>query len=165
MQQRPLFPVLRALVEAEVEFVLVGGLAAVLNGAPVHTFDIDIVHSRAQANLERLLAVLDVLEAILPERRLTPTLSHLSGPGHLNLLTRFGPLDVLGSIGRGLVYEDLLEDTALLDIGEGIAIRALTLKKLIALKEELGGEKDRAMIPILRRTLLEKERGGTTGAA
>jgi predicted nucleotidyltransferase len=163
MQQRPVFPVLRALAEAEVEFVLVGGLAAVLNGAPVHTFDIDIVHSRVPANLERLLAVLDVLEAIFraqPERRLKPALSHLSGTGHLNLLTRFGPLDVLGSIGRGLTYEDLLADAEMLAIGPGTSIRVLTLKKLIALKEELGGEKDRAMIPILRRTLREKERGG-----
>jgi predicted nucleotidyltransferase len=163
MQQRPLFPVLRALVEADVKFVLVGGLAAVLNGAPVHTFDIDIVHSREQANVERLLAVLDALDAVFraqPERRLKPALSHLNGPGHQNLLTRFGPLDVLGSIGRGLVYEDLLVDTALLDIGSGTTIRVLTLEKLIALKEELGGEKDRAVIPILRRTLQEKERGG-----
>jgi len=163
MQQRPLFPVLRAFVEADVEFVLVGGLAAVLNGAPVHTFDVDIVHSREPANAERLLAVLDVLEAVFraqPERRLKPTLSHVSGPGHLNLLTRFGPLDVLGSIGRGLVYEDLLPDTAVLDIGSSTTIRVLTLEKLIELKQELGGEKDRAMIPILRRTLREKERSG-----
>jgi predicted nucleotidyltransferase len=163
MQQRPLFPVLRALVEADVEFVLVGGLAAVLNGAPVHTFDVDIVHSREQANAERLLAVLDVLEAVFraqPERRLKPTLSHLSGPGHLNLLTRFGPLDVLGSIGRGLVYEDLLPDTAVLDIGSSTTIRVLTLEKLIELKQELGGEKDRAVLPILRRTLRERERSG-----
>jgi predicted nucleotidyltransferase len=163
MRRRPLFPVLRALAEAKVDFVLVGGLAAVLNGAPVHTFDLDIVHSRKQANMERLLAVLDVLDAVFraqPERRLKPTLSHLSGPGRLNLLTRFGPLDVLGSIGRGLVFEDLLPDTVRLDIGSGITIRALTLEKLIKLKEELGGEKDRAVLPILRRTLREKERGG-----
>jgi hypothetical protein len=163
MQQRPLFPVLRPLVEADVEFVLVGGLAALLDGAPVQAFDTSLVHSREKANAERLLAVLDVLEAVFraqPERRLKPTLSHLSGPGHLDLLTLYGPLDVLGSIGRGLVYEDLLPDTGVLDIGSSTTIRVLTLEKLIALKEELGGEKDRAMIPILRRTLREKERGG-----
>jgi hypothetical protein len=163
MQQRPPFPILRALVEADVEFVLVGGLAAVLNGAPVHTFDVGIVHSREQANAERLLAVLDVLESVFraqPERRLKPTLSHLSRPGHLNLLTRFGPLDVLGSIGRGLGYEDLLPDTAVLDIGSSTTIRVLTLEKLIELKQELGGEKDRAMLPILRRTLRERKRSG-----
>lgn len=72
MQQRPLFPVLRALVEVDVEFVLVGGLAALLNGAPVQAFDTSILPSPKQANAERLLAVLDVLEAVFraqPERR------------------------------------------------------------------------------------------------
>jgi hypothetical protein len=33
---------LRALREGGVEFAVVGGLAAVLNGAPVNTFDLDI---------------------------------------------------------------------------------------------------------------------------
>lgn len=67
---------------------------------------------------------------------------------------------MLGSIGRGLVYEDLLPDTARLDIGSGTTIRVLTLEKLIELKQELGGEKDRAVLPILRRTLRERERSG-----
>ena len=42
---------LRALHDAGVGFILVGGLAAVLNGAPVNTFDVDIVHSRDTANV------------------------------------------------------------------------------------------------------------------
>jgi hypothetical protein len=42
-----------------------------------------------------------------------------------------------------------------LDIGEGIRIRVLDLETLIAMKEELGGEKDVAVLPILRRTLSE----------
>ena len=42
---------LRALHDAGGGFILVGGLAAVLNGAPVNTFDVDIVHSRDTANV------------------------------------------------------------------------------------------------------------------
>ena len=45
---------LSALREGGLEFVLVGGLAAVLNGAPVDTFDVDIVHSRDEENLAKL---------------------------------------------------------------------------------------------------------------
>jgi hypothetical protein len=47
-----------------------------------------------------------------------------------------------------------------MDIGEGIRIRVLDLETLIAVKEELGGEKDRAVLPTLRRTLEEKRSWG-----
>src|ERR1035437_404500 len=105
---------LRALHEGGVEFVIVGGLAAVLNGAPVNTFDLDIVPARDEANVAKLLSVLDILDGIYrmqPDRRLKPDASHLSSPGHHNLITNCGPLDVLGTIGRGLGYEDLLPHT------------------------------------------------------
>ncbi len=137
----------------------VGGLAAVLNGAPVDTFDIDVVHSRDPANIARLGTVLEALDAVFrmqPERRLKPNASHLAPCGHLNLLTRYGPLDVLGTIGRNLGYAELLPHSNDLNITEDVRIRVLDLETIIALKEELGGEKDRAVLPTLRRTLEEK---------
>jgi predicted nucleotidyltransferase len=161
MPERKLIATLRALHDGGVEFILVGGLAAVLNGAPVDTFDIDVVHSREAANVDRILPVLEALDAIFrmqPERRLKPNASHLASPGHLNLMTRYGPLDLLGTIGRNLGYQDLISHSLELAISEGLRIRVLDLETLIALKEELGGEKDRAMLPILRRTLEEKRK-------
>jgi hypothetical protein len=153
---------LRALHEGGVEFAVVGGLAAVLNGAPVNTFDLDIVHSRDAANIARLLRVLDAVDGIYrmqPDRRLKPDASHLRSPGHHNLITNCGPLDVLGTIGHGLGYEDLLPHTVEMEIGGGVRVRVLSLAKIVALKEELGGEKDLAVLPILRRTLEQKARG------
>jgi predicted nucleotidyltransferase len=150
---------LRALHDAGVGFILVGGLAAVLNGAPVNTFDVDIVHSRDTANVARILPVLEALDAIFrmqPERRLRPNASHLASAGHLNLITRYGPLDLLGTIGNNLSYEDLVPRSVELDVAEGLRIRVLDLETLIAVKEELRGEKDLAVLPILRRTLEEK---------
>jgi predicted nucleotidyltransferase len=152
---------LRALKDGGVDFILVGGLATVLNGAPVNTFDIDIVHSREADNIDRLLRVLDALEAIFrmqPERRLRPNAAHLAYGGHLNPMTRYGPVDVLGTIGRDLGYRDLVAHSTELDVAEGLRIRVLDLETLIAIKEELGGEKDRAVLPILRRTLEEKRK-------
>ena len=102
MPQSDLPAALRALSEGGVEFVVVGGLAAVLNGAPVNTFDLDIVPARNEENISRLLRVLDGLDAVYRmqrERRLKPNASHLSSPGHHNLITNCGPLDVLGTIG------------------------------------------------------------------
>jgi len=152
---------LRALHDAGVGFVLVGGLAAVLNGAPVNTFDVDIVHSRNAANIARILPVLEALDAIFrmqPERRLRPNASHLASTRHLNLMTRYGPLDLLGTIGNNLAYEDLVPRSVELDVAEGLRVRLLDLETLIAVKEELGGEKDRAVLPTLRRTLEEKRK-------
>ncbi|HEX5431759.1 MAG TPA: hypothetical protein VFW83_07325 [Bryobacteraceae bacterium] len=65
---------------------------------------------------------------------------------------------MLGTIGRGLDYNALLSHSVEMDIGGGVQIHVLRLEKLIEIKEELGGEKDRAMLPILRQTLEEKRK-------
>ncbi len=50
--------VLEGLLEAGVDFILVGGLAAVIQGAPVKTMDVYVVNSQAPQNIDRLLAFL-----------------------------------------------------------------------------------------------------------
>ncbi len=158
MQGTKLLATLRTLSESNSRFVVVGGLAAVLNGAPIQTYDIDLVYSRNPENIERLLTALASLDAVFrlqPERRLRPTASHLSGTGHLNLLTRGGPLDLLATVGRNLTYEDLLPHSAEMRIGDGVHVQVLDLETLIALKQDLAGDKDLAVLPILRQTLKE----------
>ena len=123
---------LRALVEAQVEFILVGGLSAVIEGTPIHTYDVDIVHHRNEKNNERLRAVVAQLEL---EQRLRLKIS-----------------EVLG-------YEELLEHSHRVELGDGLNIAVLDLNQYILFKEELGGEKDRAVLPVLRRTLMERQRG------
>ncbi len=137
---------------------MVGGVAAVLQGAPVNTFDLDVVHSTDAANVERVLAALAELDAVYraqPELRLRPNASHLSSPGHQLLITRLGPLDLLGSIGNRRTWPDLLPHSTELKVGPGVAVRVLDLETQIAVKEEVGGEKDLAVLPVLRRTLQE----------
>ena len=130
--------ILRELAAREVEFIVVGGVSAVLQGAPIATFELDVVHATNEANVQRLLGALDALDA---------------------RSSRFGPLDVLGMIGRAHRYEDLLPDTIQLDAGAGVTVRILKLERLIAVKEETAGEKDQAVLPLLRRTLRESHRG------
>jgi hypothetical protein len=81
------------------------------------------------------------------ERRLKPNASHLASAGHLNLITRYGPLDLLGTIGSDLGYRELLPHSVELDISAGVRIQVLNLETLIALKEELAGEKDGQCFP------------------
>lgn len=164
MQESRFAACLTALKQSGSEFILVGGLAAVLQGAPVQTYDVDIVYSRSAENVQRLLGVLNSLDAIFriqPERRLRPNATHLQGAGHLNLLTQFGPLDLLSSIGDGLTYEDLLPHSQEMIIGDAIQINVLKLDLIIAIKERLGSEKDAAVLPTLRHTLRESKKRGT----
>ncbi len=155
------FPaLLRTLVAHEVDFVIVGGIAAVLQGAPLATFDLDVVHSREAGNIDRLLSALQDLRAYYRgrgEQRLLPTSMHLASPGHQLLSTCFGPLDLLGTIGESLSYNDILPWTVELEV-EGLCFRVLDLGKIIELKEQLGQEKDLAVLPLLRKTLQEVNR-------
>lgn len=150
---------LRALAEARVEFIVVGGVAGVLQGAPIVTFDLDLVHRRTPENVQRLLGVLEALHARYRDPRdLLPTASHLLGPGHNLLATDHGPLDLLGAIATGLAYEDLLADTVVLDL-DGTEIPVLGLARLIEVKTAAGRPKDLAVLPTLRATLDESRRG------
>jgi hypothetical protein len=156
--------ILRVLTRHRVDFIVVGGVSAVLHGAPVTTFDLDVVHSRNRENTARLLSALEVLEAVYrvqPDRQLRPGEAHLTGPGHQLLLTKFGPLDVLEMIGKSRTWEDLLGTTRTVEIEPGVVVRVLDLETLIAVKEELGFPKDTAVLPVLRQALKERsERQG-----
>ena len=151
--------ILHALAAHNVDFVVVGGVGAVLQGAPIMTFDLDIVHSTEIGNIGRLTAALDSLDAIYrmqPERKIRPQASHLISPGHQLLLTQYGPLDVLGAIGNGHTYEELIQKAIAIEIADGVTVPVLELSTLITVKEETAGEKDQAVLPILRQTLRER---------
>lgn len=153
--------ILKTLAEHRVDFVIVGGVCAVLHGAPVATFDLDIVHSREPENIRHLLAALESLDAYARgqgARRIIPDESHLASPGHQLLMTRFGPLDLLGAVGKGRGYEELVPHAVDLHVQGGLNVRVLGLDELIRLKEEAGRDKDKAVLSILRRTLEEESK-------
>ncbi len=153
--------ILQTFAEHKVDFIVIGGVCAVLHGAPVHTFDLDLVHSRSSENLDRLLKALHELDAYFREhgeRRLRPDRSHLASPGHQLLMTRAGPLDLLGTISNDRGYEELLPHTLAMKVHDDLQVRLLDLATLILIKEETAREKDQATLSILRRTLEEKQR-------
>jgi hypothetical protein len=61
-------------------------------------------------------------------------------------------------IGKGRTYFDLLPLTVEMEARSGLRVRVLSLEAQIAVKEEVGGEKDVAMLPLLRRTLEESRK-------
>ena len=148
--------ILRILTRHQVQFVTVGGLAAAFNGAPIVTVDVDILHCRSPENVDRLLAALTELGAVFRNdpRNLVPGPSHLMGPGHQLLRTKYGDLDVLGTIDDTVVYEDVLGSTIEVELAE-MRVLALDLARVIQAKAFAGRPKDLAVLPVLRATLAE----------
>jgi len=159
--------ILEGLLEAGVDFILVGGLAAVIQGAPVTTMDVDIVHNKSPENISKLLAFLKSVDAFyrrLDDNFIEPTENDLSGEGPSLFTTRLGPLDVLAVIEGGKSYGDLLDHTIEIDF-RGHTLRVLDLKTLIQLKRNYMEPKDKQRLPVLEETLrqLEEVYGGEEG--
>ncbi len=148
------FQLLELLSRHDVDFIVVGGVAAILEGVPITTLDLDVVYDRSPENLERLLEVLQTVEASYRDplgRHFVPTIEKLA-TYRMNLLrTTLGPFDVIGSID-GAGYEELLESTKMRQVGE-LRLRVLELSKVIESKELANRPKDRAVLPLLRKTL------------
>lgn len=147
--------VLEGLIKADVKFILVGGLAAVVQGAPVTTMDVDIVHQRTSENIVKLLSFLKSVDSCYrrpDDKIIEPTEQDLSGEGHALFSTRFGPLDVLAVIEEGKTYDNLLEHT--IDVKfRGNTIKVLDLKMIIELKRSSKDPKDKQRLPVLEETL------------
>lgn len=137
------------LLERGVQFILVGGAAAITHGSTTNTTDYDLVHGRSPANVERLLAVIADLDGHfrtdLGGRRIVPGADHLAGHGQILLSTTLGPMDLLCVLHDGRGYDELLAHTVELDAG-GRALRVLDLPTLIEVKAAAGRPKDKIVV-------------------
>jgi len=152
---------LQLLVRHGMDFIVVGGAAAILEGAPIATLDLDIMVRPTQEDRERLLAALRELNAryLDPAGRLiVPDAGKLETLRIHRLATDLGPIDILESIGKGLTYSDLSGETNVYKVGD-VSVRALSLAMIIRSKEEANRDKDHAVLPILYRTLHLKQAG------
>ncbi len=152
--------IIATLVRHEVAFVIIGGIAAVLQGVPYTTFDFDIVYSRDAKNMDRIDAALNDLDATLFElsdRQLRPTRSLLSLPGPKLLRTRYGRLDLLGELDEETTWDALIQRSVELPFGAH-RVHVLSLATVIEVKERLGRDKDKAALPLLRATLARQGR-------
>jgi len=132
---------LHLLSASEVDFVLVGGMAATVHGATRLTQDVDIVYSRAGANLERLVAALAPYQPYL--RGAPPGLPFrwdaetLERGLNFTLTTTIGDLDLLGEITGGGGYDDLVSRSSVIEVF-GESCRCLDLPALIQGKRAAG---------------------------
>jgi predicted nucleotidyltransferase len=142
--------ILQAAAAAGLEVIVVGSTAAVLQGAPVMTQDVDLLirdTPRTREKLDRFCAELGGARQVRP--------SDLSES--IKLLGLDVPVDILfDRLPTGQTFESLRARAERMPLGEHRATVAC-LEDVIASKEQADREKDRAQLPILRATLLVRQ--------
>ncbi len=142
MQPKEIF---LALADEDVEYVLIGGLAATVHGVSLVTLDTDICFRQTPENCQRLARALERLQAeIFPTRQLPIpiTAELLAGYRIVHLRTRAGRLDLLSTVPGLGTYEEIVNGSASIQIGE-MTVQVLTLDQLIQAKSVLDQPKDR----------------------
>jgi len=141
----PFSQLLQRIADAGIDFVIVGGFAAVTHGSSYVTRDVDLCLVLSQENIERLRRALADLN---PRHRMTPQrLSFLTHPPagqpvqNLYLVTDAGVVDVLSSVLGVGDFARLRAKADMLAV-EGRNYAVMALEDLIAAKEALGREKD-----------------------
>ncbi len=149
------------LSKAQVQFIVIGGGAAIIHGAARATYDVDVVYSRNQKNIQNLALALQSMNPNL--RGAPPGLPFrwdertIKAGLNFTLTTDLGDLDLLGEVTGGGSYEQLLPFTEEIEFF-GATCRLVTLEKLIELKRAAGRPKDFEGIAELEALLDERQR-------
>ena len=146
----------QALCDAEVDFIVIGGLAATFHGSGRVTYDLDVCYSRVPANLRRLAVALgpfhprprefaDGVPFIWEEATLRNT-------SILTLRTDLGPIDLLAEVAGLGSFEAVALHSITVDAFDR-RIKTLDLRSLIHAKRAAGRDKDLAGLPELEGLL------------
>jgi hypothetical protein len=143
------------LLEEEVEFVVLGGFAAIVRGSSLPTRDIDVIPSRDRSNLDRLGRALTRMNAKI---RISddPVPTKIDGgflasmPHMLNLVTDFGEMDVTFSpAGSAGDFEGWKKHATLEVIDDGLTVLVASLDDIIDSKRTANRPKDQMALPYL----------------
>ena len=152
---------LEVLERHKVEYVLIGGLAAVYHGSPFPTEDADITPRTDRTNLARLAAALKDLDARvrtesepdgLPFRFNTDSLAAVQT---WNLTTAAGDLDLTFKPAGTGGYRDLRRDAEPAQL-YGVTVRIASLADVIRSKQAANRPKDQRVLPTLREILARR---------
>ncbi len=155
--------IIAILEKHQVEYVMIGGLAAAIHGSDLVTTDVDITPSLAPDNVTRLSAALRELRARIRTADNPEGLpfahdgQSLSRATTWNLVTDAGDLDISFTPSGTRGFADLRQDAVAIELLGSTTIVA-SLADIIRSKQAAGRPKDIAALPLLRRLLDEIER-------
>jgi len=160
-------PLLTALADAEIDFVVIGGLAAAAHGSAIPTFDVDVMYERSKDNLAKLAEFLRAVEATL--RGAPPGLPFrldartLAAGANFTFDTTLGKFDILADPAGARSYDRVKSDALSVDLDERNVLMA-GIDDLIAMKVASGRPKDvaaamelRALADEIRRSEAERK--------
>ena len=155
-------PLFKALNEAEVQYIIVGGLATVLHGYARLTADIDLVINLNQQEAEKAINAITAigLQPRLPvdPMQFTDAAMRESWIKDKNMLVfsfyqADNPLMVLDIfVQEPYPFQQMAERAVYMDIG-GITVPVCAIKDLIAMKEKSARPKDLEDIKYLQGLL------------
>lgn len=144
---------LRRLTSQRVDFVLVGGMAAIAHGSSTVTEDADVC---IRFDLPTLEALFRAVESLHPRQRMHPDRPPLGdspaafvGYKNLYLTTDEGVLDLLGDVLEVGSFDQVRANSEEFDLG-GFSCRVLSLQALMTCKRALGRPKDHQVVEQLR---------------
>ncbi len=146
-----LIAIARVIAKRRLDVVMIGNAAAAIQGSPVTTMDFDFMFRKTSSNMAKLKRVADDLDAVV--------LRPYYPASQLYRMTRDRDglqLDFMVKIDGIRSFESLRGRASLVAFGEH-ELRIASLADIIKSKERAGREQDLAVLPVLRRTLREKE--------
>jgi hypothetical protein len=155
-------PLLQRLVAADLDFLVIGGVAVFLQGYARFTKDLDIVYATNAANLERLGDVLVALGARLRGVRedvpFVPDARTLKRTQILTLDTSLGGIDLLVDPDGADRYEAMRERADIVEL-DSVAFRVVAVEDLLSMKRAAGRPQDIADIDALLTAQRVQRRG------
>ena len=153
--------VIRTLVDAGIDFILVGGVAGTVHGSARLTRDVDVVYERSPENMRRLV---DALSSHNPYLRGAPQglpflwdLNTIQRGLNFTLTTRLGDLDLLGELTGGGGFEQLREHSSIVRVFDR-DVQVLDLDWLIRVKRAAGRPRDLEALAELEALREERDR-------
>jgi hypothetical protein len=157
--------ILAVLAHHGVDYIVIGGFAAVAQGSPILTTDVDVVPETTRDNYARLSAALKELDAKVRAEGQSFTFDHdpdsLAAARIWNLTTKYGDLDVTIQPTGTQGYDDLKRDAIEITL-RGVPVKLASLADIVRSKEAAGRDKDRRSLPVLRELVARelRERAG-----
>jgi predicted nucleotidyltransferase len=145
-----------------VEFLVIGGQAAILYGSPIPSFDVDVCYRKTPENHERLARALAEIHPSLrgapPDLPFRPDPQTLAAGTNFTFQTDFGGFDLLGWVEPFGAYEQLIGQAEWVDL-PGIRIAIIGLENLMAIKNLIRRPKDLAVLAELQAIKKLREAG------
>ena len=154
--------IIRKLKQHEAEFVVIGANAAIAQGAPIGTIDLDLGYRRTRENIRRIVEALMLfhprlrgVDASVPFKFGVETIRRGC---NFTFVTDAGDLDLLGHITGLGDYVAMTTHAVELKIF-GCPVLVMGLEDVIRSKKAAGRAKDKAVLPVLEETLRLRRSG------